>query len=917
MKSAGETAVRKTTTTPPVHLEDDGSKDNDSTQDSVPFQPSRDFHGAVPFTVTSRPTPLFSISVTDINTLSNSMASHGDGSGGEQGNYISDQRTGGSEPHLPASQPITPSRTPSGYSSQVTTTQQHSQSSSENVRAHARPGYIGPYVLPAQHMGVTHTTPPPFAYRHAYPQYPPAAPAFRYPGHSPGGTSPVQNPYPNPGTSPIYSHQVVPQSASTPPTNTGHSSPHPLYAGGPYHSLQYTSPVSSPELAYRHPSFPNSPPMYQAQYGQPSFPQHYGPSPESDQRATWWYMHGGQSVSSQQQFDGGHYQRPYPLPYAPMGSLSADPRYVSSAPAHLSPGSAPPSLSASRPVSSANKPVTSSPEPHASGVERQSHAELSERGSSEKTSDAKSLIAPERPMVRRPYHPKPPPQRSDWVMWTGNVPSDATRDELWQFFSKLPQSEAIEATNPVVSVFLITRSNCAFINFDTEAHLNQAIEHFNGVQLRPNDYTCPRLVCRVRKTDDDLRTGVGSQRGMGMHTKWIKGQKGKKSSSHVDSKPREESPRRIEMAPTLSISSSDEENKNRVHTKNSSSSGSYASTTSSILARHFPKRYFILKSLTQYDLDLSREKGLWATQKHNEGILDQAYRTSQDVYLIFGVNKSGEFYGYGRMAGPVQSGEHRVPWEARKKDSSASHVSPSSPIALASISVQPSPSDAAPFLSQPAGAEANFDESLPNAEGVESQQLIDPEVWHTQTAPAEMGAPRQRFTLQMPTRYHTSLVEEKYLPGLHLDTFKLDTEGPLRAVKTTAQEQEETARSEDSEQEESDEGANFETQGRPSEEIGSEDVAEEKQKDEDESTWGESFKVEWLCTERLPFYRTKHIRNPWNHGREVKVSRDGTELEPNVGQQLLDEWHHLAQLPGDSGGGAASTAARGGRPTRP
>lgn len=50
----------------------------------------------------------------------------------------------------------------------------------------------------------------------------------------------------------------------------------------------------------------------------------------------------------------------------------------------------------------------------------------------------------------------------------------------------------------------------------------------------------------------------------------------------------------------------------------------------------------------QYDLDLSVESGLWATQKHNEGILDQAFRTSKDVYLIFGVNKSGEFYGYAR-----------------------------------------------------------------------------------------------------------------------------------------------------------------------------------------------------------------------------------------------------------------------------
>lgn len=57
---------------------------------------------------------------------------------------------------------------------------------------------------------------------------------------------------------------------------------------------------------------------------------------------------------------------------------------------------------------------------------------------------------------------------------------------------------------------------------------------------------------------------------------------------------------------------------------------------------------FDVKPLLQFDLDLSVEKGLWATQRHNEGILDQAFRTSKEVYLIFSVNKSGEFYGYAK-----------------------------------------------------------------------------------------------------------------------------------------------------------------------------------------------------------------------------------------------------------------------------
>ena len=35
--------------------------------------------------------------------------------------------------------------------------------------------------------------------------------------------------------------------------------------------------------------------------------------------------------------------------------------------------------------------------------------------------------------------------------------------------------------------------------------------------------------------------------------------------------------------------------------------------------------------------------------------------------------------------------------------------------------------------------------------------------------------------------------------------------------------------------------------------------------------WGKPFKIEWVSTNRLPFYRTRGLRNPWNANREVKV----------------------------------------------
>jgi hypothetical protein len=57
--------------------------------------------------------------------------------------------------------------------------------------------------------------------------------------------------------------------------------------------------------------------------------------------------------------------------------------------------------------------------------------------------------------------------------------------------------------------------------------------------------------------------------------------------------------------------------------------------------------------------------------------------------------------------------------------------------------------------------------------------------------------------------------------------------------------------------------------------------------------WGKPFKIEWISTSRLPFYRTRGLRNPWNSNREVKIARDGTELETNIGHRLIGLFHRV------------------------
>lgn len=64
-------------------------------------------------------------------------------------------------------------------------------------------------------------------------------------------------------------------------------------------------------------------------------------------------------------------------------------------------------------------------------------------------------------------------------------------------------------------------------------------------------------------------------------------------------------------------------------------------------------RYFIIKSLSHQNIQLSIERGIWATQVMNEPILEEAFHNSGKVILIFSVNMSGFFQGYAQMMSSV------------------------------------------------------------------------------------------------------------------------------------------------------------------------------------------------------------------------------------------------------------------------
>ncbi|KAJ7790719.1 YT521-B-like domain-containing protein [Mycena leptocephala] len=406
------------------------------------------------------------------------------------------------------------------------------------------------------------------------------------------------------------------------------SAPPSVYTGYPTLATFPAHPYPANFSPQQYPRPPPPPPAMYSQdmpavdpYPSPHFPGHRWHAPPPPQHHYGAY--GAQHPSVYQPAQYSHPAHPFHAPREPPSALPIT------------------STSVGAPVLPAG---SSRRERHTGGT----HGKVRECDSNkdrDKAKDKGKNIERAQPLEHQPYHPTPPVSRSDWVMWVGNVPRDAGHDEMWRFFTE--GASSVAHGHGILSIFLVARSTCAFVNYSSSAALSAAIAQFDGVPLRAG-YTGRALECRTRHGDDDLRAGVGGQRGVGMHDCWMKDRRREwldaESGAHSKS---ERDTDKDQDAATFEASGS----------ASLGSEPDSTSTSSSMLARHFPQRFFILKSLTREDLDLSVRTGVWATQRHNEGILDRAFRTAADVVLIFSVNKSGEFYGWARMEGPVGQGK--------------------------------------------------------------------------------------------------------------------------------------------------------------------------------------------------------------------------------------------------------------------
>lgn len=360
--------------------------------------------------------------------------------------------------------------------------------------------------------------------------------------------------------------------------------------------------------------------------------------------------------------------------------------------------------------------------------------------------------------VSIPSFPRGPPRKpkqSGHALWVGNLPPAATVTDLKDHFSR-------DATNDIQSLFLISKSNCAFVNYCTEAACIAAMNRFHDSRFHG-----VRLVCRLR-------------RGSTTSTPTTTTSEEAKANSDLSSvsKPLTDGVGADEPSNPIIVGGPPAEKSGQTTTKPAQAASP---------ATRVPEKFFVVKSLTLQDLEASVRNGIWATQSHNETTLNEAFGAADNVYLIFSANKSGEYFGYARMASPI-TGE-------------------AVPVGSAPVPQISTPSDGP--------------QSIPT--------------------PATETAPRGR------------IIDDSARGTIFWEAELSD---------------EEEASSPTKESEDSNSGQDL---GRP-------------------------FNIEWISTARLPFYRTRGLRNPWNANREVKIARDGTELEPSVGKRLVQMFHRPVQM---------------------
>jgi RNA recognition motif-containing protein len=159
----------------------------------------------------------------------------------------------------------------------------------------------------------------------------------------------------------------------------------------------------------------------------------------------------------------------------------------------------------------------------------------------------------------------------------GNLPPQTHIVDLKDHFSK-------EATDDIESVFLISKSNCAFVNYKSEASCAAAMTRFHDSRFHG-----VRLVCRLRRGSSSAYTPSQSM--------------SQQATEALDGAP---APEEDGAEPKLVAGDT--------------------VTAEPEPVEKVKEKFFVVKSLTVEDLERSVHSGIWATQAHNEDALNKAYQ---------------------------------------------------------------------------------------------------------------------------------------------------------------------------------------------------------------------------------------------------------------------------------------------------
>lgn len=185
------------------------------------------------------------------------------------------------------------------------------------------------------------------------------------------------------------------------------------------------------------------------------------------------------------------------------------------------------------------------------------------------------------------------PRQSGNALWVGNLPPATQILDLKDHFSR-------DATKDIQSVFLISKSNCAFVNYKTDAAMIAAMTRFHEA-----DFQGARLICRPRQSVSGGSVAAIIPQFHSARNARLPAQSALQAIA-----------RNRQLAAEALATAGD-------------TPGIAVSTPAPD-----PNRYFVLKSLTVEDLVLSVSTGIWATQAHNEDALNQALKVGKDKVFL-------------------------------------------------------------------------------------------------------------------------------------------------------------------------------------------------------------------------------------------------------------------------------------------